>query len=115
MCFAAKKVVVVIAHQDDESLFFGGLLSRISDASGRTVFCMSEAKQKRDVEARNAFFRKACETVNARPVTTIPRRQARVVARRSLLPQAAGTSRGDASVSPRAIGIAAAGCRGYAQ
>jgi len=34
------------------------------------VICMSEAKQKRDVEGRNAFFRKACEVVGARPILT---------------------------------------------
>jgi LmbE family N-acetylglucosaminyl deacetylase len=71
MSFAiGKKVLVVVSHQDDESLFFGGLLTSISGASELTVVCMSEAKQKRDVEGRNAFFRNACQIVDARPVLT---------------------------------------------
>jgi len=71
MSFAAgKKVVVVVAHQDDESLFFGGLLSNVSGTGELTVLCMSEAKQKCDVEGRVVFFQKACQLVGARPVLT---------------------------------------------
>jgi LmbE family N-acetylglucosaminyl deacetylase len=71
MSFAEnKKVLVIISHQDDESLFCGGLLSALCGKSDVTVICMSAAKQKPDVERRNASFRRACEMAGARPITT---------------------------------------------
>jgi LmbE family N-acetylglucosaminyl deacetylase len=71
MCFAAnKKVLVVISHQDDESLFCGGLLSTLCDRSELTVICMSQAKQAGGIQIRDQHFRNACEKVKARAVTT---------------------------------------------
>jgi LmbE family N-acetylglucosaminyl deacetylase len=71
MSFAAnKKVLVVISHQDDEALFCGGLLSGICGDSELTVICMSQAKQKRDVDCRWDFFLKSCEILGAHAVTT---------------------------------------------
>jgi LmbE family N-acetylglucosaminyl deacetylase len=70
-CFASnKRVLVVIAHQDDEALFCGALLSQIRGTSEVTVICMSKPKQERTIEARNECFRRACEKVQARAITT---------------------------------------------
>ncbi len=71
MCFATnKRVLLVVSHQDDESLFCGGLLSTICDRSQVTVICMSQAKQPGGIQFRDGNFRRACAKVNARPVTT---------------------------------------------
>lgn len=65
-----KKVLVVTSHQDDESLFCGGLLTTLDESNQATVICMSAAKHARDNENRNNCFKKACQEVNARPITT---------------------------------------------
>ncbi len=65
-----KKVLVVISHQDDESLFCGGLLSTLDENSRVVVICMSAAKHQRDNDNRNNCFEKACKIVNARAMTT---------------------------------------------
>jgi LmbE family N-acetylglucosaminyl deacetylase len=65
-----KKVLIVVAHQDDESLFFGGLLTRLGEDSPATVICMSAAKHADDAENRNGFLRNACAIVGARAITT---------------------------------------------
>ena len=70
-CFAAnKKVLLVVAHQDDEALFCGALLSEIRGTSDVTVICMSKPKHPQYVEPRNECFRKVCEKVEARAIVT---------------------------------------------
>ena len=70
-CFAShKRVLVVVAHQDDEALFCGALLSQIRGTSQVTVICMSKPKQAHTVEVRNECFRRVCEKVQARAITT---------------------------------------------
>jgi hypothetical protein len=70
-CFASnKRVLLVVAHQDDEALFCGGLLSQICGTSEVAVICMSQPKHERTIEARNACFRRVCEKVQARAVVT---------------------------------------------
>ena len=79
MSFASnKKVLVVTSHQDDESLFCGGLLTTLDESSQATVICMSAAKHQRDNDNRNNCFKNACKIVNARAITT-PFRDARHV------------------------------------
>jgi LmbE family N-acetylglucosaminyl deacetylase len=71
MCFAAnQKVLLVISHQDDESLFCGGLLSALCGRSEVTVICMSQAKQAGGIQIRDEQFRNACAMAQARAVTT---------------------------------------------
>ena len=70
-CFAAgKRVLLVVAHQDDEALFCGGLLSQIRGTSEVTVICMSKPKHAWAVEPRNECFRQVCEKAGARAIVT---------------------------------------------
>jgi LmbE family N-acetylglucosaminyl deacetylase len=73
-CFASnKRVLFVVAHQDDESFFCGGLLGQLCGTSEMAVICMSQPKHQQDIEARNKCFRRVCEKVQARAiVTTFP-------------------------------------------
>ena len=79
MSFARdKKVLVVTSHQDDESLFCGGLLTRIiGEDSHGDVICMSAKRPK--TESRR-FFRNGCANASGeRPAITTTFREARHV------------------------------------
>ena len=65
-----KKVLVIVAHQDDETLFGGGLLTNISESCQLTLACMSRAKYKTDIHRRNEEFKKVCDLLNAKPILT---------------------------------------------
>jgi len=57
----------VVAHQDDESLYFGGLLLYLKKMGAKlTVLCITQPKEGRpDTNTRQASFEKACALVGA--------------------------------------------------
>lgn len=65
-----KKILVIVAHQDDESLFCGGLLTNIYTKSLLVIVCMSEAKYKSGIVHRNNDFKKVCKRLGARAIVT---------------------------------------------
>src|SRR2546428_13356398 len=55
-------ICVVVAHPDDESLWFGGTLSMFSDASLKIVIvCLTNG----DNDVRSNEFRQACQKIGA--------------------------------------------------
>lgn len=61
-----ENVLVVVAHQDDESLYFGGLLSQISPHCSVTLACVTAPMAgRRDSATRQESFRRVCEHLGA--------------------------------------------------
>lgn len=67
--FAGKNILVVVAHQDDESLYFGGLLCELVNANPTnqiTIACMTEPMPgRKDTLTRVEAFKKVCHLVQA--------------------------------------------------
>lgn len=65
--FFDKKIVVVISHQDDETLFCGGLLSEISNDSDITIVCVSKPYPNRpDTFTREQSLQNVCNHLHAK-------------------------------------------------
>lgn len=60
--FSGKKVLVVVAHTDDEVIFFGSMISTLAVSNTVRVVCMSSDRPSR--------FWKACRKLGAADSTT---------------------------------------------
>lgn len=62
-------ILVIVAHQDDESLYFGGLLSELRNASSSniiTIACMTAPMPgRKDSLTRIEAFNQVCQLLNA--------------------------------------------------
>lgn len=65
-----KKILVIVAHQDDETLFAGGFLTNIYKSCQLTLVCMSQAKYRTQILRRNTEFKRVCELLDAEPILT---------------------------------------------
>ena len=67
--FAGQNTLIVVAHQDDESLYFGGLLCELANASPTnhiTIACMTEPMPgRKDTLTRIEAFKKVCALLSA--------------------------------------------------
>jgi len=66
---SGKKVLVVVAHHDDESLFCGGLLTEISGKCDLTIMCVHQYfKYRNNAEKWNDAFKKIDTVIRAKLV-----------------------------------------------
>ena len=64
-----KRVLFVVAHQDDEALWFGGLLSRISAVSSVYLLCVTKPMSGRaDTNTREDSQQRVCGIVRSQRV-----------------------------------------------
>ena len=64
---SGKKILFVAAHQDDESMYFGGTLSQIKDiAKSKVISVTKPGAQRPDFKHRMGAFIAAVDMVNAR-------------------------------------------------
>lgn len=68
--FTNKNIMVVVAHQDDETLFAGGFLTNICENCSIMLICMSKAKYKNQISIRNDEFKRVSELLHAEAITT---------------------------------------------
>lgn len=59
------RTLVVVAHPDDETIFFGGLIAEKSKSNDVIVVCCTDGNSKGLGKQRQEEFRKACETLGA--------------------------------------------------
>jgi LmbE family N-acetylglucosaminyl deacetylase len=65
--FYGKKIVVIGGHQDDETLFCGGLLSEISNKSDINIICTSKPYPNRpDTLTRETALQNVCNYLGAK-------------------------------------------------
>jgi LmbE family N-acetylglucosaminyl deacetylase len=70
--FLHKRLLVVVAHQDDESLYFGGLLSSIVGRTEISLICTTSPMPGRaDTDHRVANFHRVGERLQCRTVTCL--------------------------------------------
>tara|TARA_Y100001963_G_scaffold157807_1_gene255161 strand:+ start:1178 stop:1801 length:624 start_codon:yes stop_codon:yes gene_type:complete len=66
--FKDKNILVIGAHQDDETLFCGGLLSNIKDTSNLNIVVVSKPMEGRpDTNTRIQSFKNVCNLLKAKP------------------------------------------------
>lgn len=65
MLFSNKSILVVATHQDDESLYFGGLLSTIKNTNKILINSVTEPKKNRkDTHTRIESFKNVCNLLS---------------------------------------------------
>jgi len=66
-----KNILIVVAHQDDEALFAGGLMTKLKDKANLHVVCMSKPKiGRKDTFTREEAFKNVCKELNAKHYLT---------------------------------------------
>lgn len=64
-----QDILIAVAHPDDETIFFGGLIQRLSKDCHVQVYCATNGNSKNMGEERRQDLRKACKQLGAQSVT----------------------------------------------